>query len=208
MTTLGPAAGHPIIPVVVIDDPARATDLALALRAGGIGCAEVTLRTPGALEAIRAMAGVPGFVVGAGTVLTADDAGRVADAGARFVVSPGLDDAMLDRARTLGLGLLPGVATATEIMRALARGIEVVKFFPADALGGLATIRALAGPFPGTGFVPSGGVSARNAAEYLADSNVPAVSGSWMAARALIAAGDFEEITRLSTEASALGGAR
>ena len=147
------------------------------------------------------------FSVGVGTVLTTDDVDRAADVGAEFVVSPGWDDGVVDRAREIGLGILPGVATASEIMRATRARIDVVKFFPADALGGLPTIHSLAGPFPGVGFVPSGGVSNENCAAYLAHPNVPAVSGSWMAPRALIASGDFQEIQRLSAAAVTAAGA-
>ena len=201
--------GHPIVPVLVIDDAECATALAEALCAGGIRCAEVTLRTSAALDAVHAMRQITDFVVGMGTVLTADDVDRAADVGAEFVVSPGWDDGVVDRAREIGLGILPGVATASEIMRATRAGIDVVKFFPADVLGGLRAIASLAGPFPGVGFVPSGGVSNQNCAQYLAHRNVPAVSGSWMAPRSLIASGDFPEIRRLSAEAvDAAGAAR
>lgn len=205
MTSLGALAGHRIVPVVVIDDPARAVDLAHALAAGGIRCAEVTLRTPAALEALRAMAGVPGFTAGAGTVLDRAQLEAVLDAGARFVVSPGFDDELVEVTRAAGVGVLPGVATATEVQRAVRAGLDAVKFFPADRLGGLGTIAALAAPFAGIGFVPSGGVTAASAAEYLAHPAVPAVSGSWMATRAMIADGDVAGIERLSAEAAAIG---
>ena len=198
MSALGQLAGHRIVPVIVIDDAGRAADLAYALTAGGITCAEVTLRTTAGLDAIRAMAGIPGFLVGAGTVVTPADAFAAADAGAQFSVSPGFDEAVVEAVRAAGIGVLPGVATATEVQRAVGAGLDTVKFFPADRLGGLGTIRALAAPFPGMGFVPSGGVNAESALEYLADPAVPAVSGSWMASRAAIAAGDWDEITRLS----------
>ncbi|MEO5535731.1 MAG: bifunctional 4-hydroxy-2-oxoglutarate aldolase/2-dehydro-3-deoxy-phosphogluconate aldolase [Pseudolysinimonas sp.] len=207
MTTAGALDGHRIVPVVVIDDPARAADLAHALAAGGIHCAEITLRTSNAVEAIRAMAEVPGFVVGAGTVVNLEQASAVLDAGAQFIVSPGFSAAIVDATRTRGAGVLPGIATGTEAMTALQAGLDVVKFFPADRLGGLATIRALAAPFPQLGFVPSGGVTALSAPEYLADPAVPAVSGSWMVGRDLITAGDFETITRLSRDAVAAIGA-
>lgn len=197
-STLGPLTGHPVVPVLVIDDAEAAGDVAGALQEGGIACAEVTLRTAAAIAAIRHMADVPGFLVGAGTVLSEEQVEMVADAGARFVVSPGLDEGVVERARVLGLGVLPGAATATEIMRAQKLGIDTVKFFPADVLGGRAAIRSLAGPFPTIGFVPSGGVTADNAAAYLAEANVAAVSGSWMAPRQLIADRDLATITRLS----------
>lgn len=201
MSSLGALAGQPIIPVIVIRDAARAVDLAHALRDGGIPCAEVTLRTPAALDAIRAMSAVDGFTVGVGTALTVQQVASATDAGARFVVSPGFDTALVDAARDRGAGVLPGIATATEAMWAISAGLDAVKFFPADRLGGLGTIRALAAALPALGFVPSGGVDAALAATYLADPAVPAVSGSWMAPAALIDAGDFAEITRRSAAA-------
>ncbi len=200
MTSLGSLAGHRIVPVIVIDDAAQAADLARALSAGGIDCAEVTFRTPAAAEAIRAMAEVPGFTVGAGSVIRPEQFEAARQAGATFIVSPGFDAEIVDLARDHGLGSLPGVATATEALVALRAGIDTVKFFPADKLGGLATIRALAAPLQGLGFVPSGGVTALEAPTYLADAAVPAVSGSWMATRAMIASGDFATIERVSAE--------
>lgn len=196
MTMRALLADHRIVPVIVIEDAGATTELAGALADGGIRCAEITLRTRAALDAIAAVATIPGFTVGAGTVLTVDDLERVVDLGARFIVSPGFDDALVQRANDLGVGILPGTATATEVQRAVARGVDVVKFFPAGQLGGLRTIDALAAPFPGIGFVPSGGVTVDNAAEYLAHPSVPAISGSWMAGRELIAARDFDEIRR------------
>lgn len=207
MTTIGSLAGHRIVPVIVIDDPARAADLAHALADGGIGCAEVTFRTPAAADSIAAMAAVPGFTVGAGTVLSIEQLDRAVDAGATFVVSPGFDRALVDAVLARDLGVLPGIATATEAQWAVGAGLDTVKFFPADRLGGLATIRALAAPFVGLGFVPSGGVTAAGAVEYLADPAVPAVSGSWMASRSLISAGDFDAVRRLSAESIAAIGA-
>ena len=208
MSSSGALAAHRIIPVIVIDDAGHAVDLAHALAEGGIPCAEVTLRTPAGLDAIRAMAAVPGFTVGAGTVVSPDQVDAVAAAGAAFVVSPGLDLEIVAACRAIGLGVLPGVATASEAMAALRAGIDVVKFFPADRLGGLGTIRALAAPLPQLGFVPSGGVTRESLAEYLADPAVPAVSGSWMAPRALINNRDFAEIRRLAADSSAAIGAR
>lgn len=191
-----------IIPVVVIDDAAVAPDVASALAAGGIRCAEITLRTPAGLAALALSADVPHFLVGAGTVLTAEDVERCASAGARFIVSPGFDDDVVARARSLGLAVLPGVATPTEIQRALRAGIDVLKFFPADRLGGLATISAFSGPFPDVRFVPSGGVNPGNAVEYLNHPGVFAISGSWMVPRDAIRAGDADTIARLSREAT------
>lgn len=208
MSSIGPLAAHPIIPVIVIDDADHATDLARALADGGITCAEITLRTPAALDAIRAMASVAGFTVGAGTVLSPEQVDAVAVAGAQFVVSPGFDLEIVDACRARGLGVLPGVATASEAMAALRAGIDVVKFFPADRLGGLDTIRALAAPLPQLGFVPSGGVTRASLLEYLADPAVPAVSGSWMAPRQLVNDRAFGEIQRLAADSSIAIGAR
>lgn len=207
MTTLGALAGHRVIPVIVIDDAARALDLARALTTGGIPCAEVTLRTPAALDALRTMAQLDGFTAGAGTVRSATELGAAVDAGASFAVSPGLDEDVLRLADTHGIGILPGIATATELQHALRLGVRTVKFFPADRLGGLDGITALAAPFPEVGFVPSGGVTAASALEYLAHPSVPAVSGSWMASRRLIADGDFAAIERLAAETVARLGA-
>jgi len=205
MTELAPRlAGQLIIPVVVIDDAGFAVDAAAALAAGGIGCVEITLRTAAGLPAIAAVAAGGAGLVGAGTVLTPDDVARVADAGARFIVTPGFDPEVVTRALELGLEVLPGTATATDVQAALRLGLGVVKLFPADRLGGLDLISSLAGPFADVGFVPSGGVSAANLAAYLAHPNVPAVSGSWMAGRELMRSRDVAEIERLSREASAL----
>jgi len=208
MSSLGALAGHPLVPVIVIDDPARALGLADALLAGGIHCAEITLRTPRALDAIRAMSAVPDFTVGVGTVLTEEQLDQAIDSGSKFAVSPGLNERLVRTCINRGVGVLPGIATASEAMAALALGLEAVKFFPADRLGGLGTIRALAAALPGLGFIPSGGVSEATVTEYLADPAVPAVSGAWMAPAALISDGDFAEITRRASVAVALAGAR
>ncbi len=189
-----------IVPVVVIDSAAIAVDLVGALAAGGINTVEITLRTPAGLEAIRATSAL-GSTIGAGTVLTPQQVDECADAGARFIVSPGFDDDVVARAQERGLDVLPGIATATELQRALRAGLDTVKFFPADRLGGLPTISSFAGPFPYVGFMPSGGVTAANAAEYLAHPSVFAISGSWMVPRDAIAAGDFDTVARLSAEA-------
>jgi 2-dehydro-3-deoxyphosphogluconate aldolase/(4S)-4-hydroxy-2-oxoglutarate aldolase len=183
-----------VLPVVVIDDPGQAVPLARALVAGGVPCAEVTLRTPGAIEALRAMAGVPDFVVGCGTALSSEQVDASVDAGATFVVSPGLDESVADRCRALGVPHVPGVATATEVMRARAAGFTVQKFFPAAQLGGAAAIAALAGPFPDLRFVPSGGVGLAEAASYRGDA-VHSVSTSWITPRDAVAAGRFDLVT-------------
>ena len=190
--------GQRFVPVIVLDDARQAVPLAEALLRGGISCAEITLRTDAGPAAIAAASAVADFIVGAGTVLTPDDVDRVVDAGARFVVSPGLAEDVVERAIEHGLEVIPGVATATEVQRALRLGLSRLKLFPAGPLGGIAAVRALAGPFPDVRFLPSGGVTAENAGEYLASPSVFAVSGSWMATRDLIAAGDFAAIERLS----------
>jgi 2-dehydro-3-deoxyphosphogluconate aldolase/(4S)-4-hydroxy-2-oxoglutarate aldolase len=200
--TLDRLADIRIIPVIVIDDAGMAPDVAAALAAGGIGCAEITLRTPAGLASIAAVAGAADFIVGAGTVVTLDQLDACVDAGARFIVSPGLDEELVAAAHSRDVAVLPGVATATELQRALRAGVEVVKFFPADRLGGLPTIAALAAPFGSARFVPSGGVGAENIREYLAHPAIHSVSGSWMATRDTIAAGDFGRISRLAGEAA------
>ncbi|AGL19191.1 bifunctional 4-hydroxy-2-oxoglutarate aldolase/2-dehydro-3-deoxy-phosphogluconate aldolase [Actinoplanes sp. N902-109] len=182
-----------VLPVVVIDDPGHAEPLAHALTEGGVPCAEITLRTPEALAALAAVAGRDGFVVGAGTVRSRDQAARAADAGARFLVSPGFDRRISEYAAQRGAPLIPGVATASELMAAAAAGHATVKFFPAALLGGPAAVSALSGPFPDIRFVPSGGIALANAAEYDLGP-VLTVSTSWIAPRDVIAAGRFDEI--------------
>jgi 2-dehydro-3-deoxyphosphogluconate aldolase/(4S)-4-hydroxy-2-oxoglutarate aldolase len=196
--------GHRIVPVLVIDDAGFAVDAAAALAAGGIGCVEITLRTPAALAAITAVAAAGTTLVGVGTVTTPDDVARAADAGARFVITPGVDRDVIDACLDRGLDILPGAATATEVMAVLRSGLRAVKLFPADLLGGVDMISALAGPFPDVAFVPSGGVSPLNVAAYLGHPNVPAVSGSWMAGRQLLASRDVATIERVSREATDL----
>jgi 2-dehydro-3-deoxyphosphogluconate aldolase/(4S)-4-hydroxy-2-oxoglutarate aldolase len=196
--------GQPIIPVIVIDDATAAEELVSALSAGGILIAEVTLRTDAALLALRRIADTESIIVGAGTVLTESDVDRVVDAGARFIVSPGFDQRVLERARERGIAALPGVATATEVQRALSTGVTHVKFFPAHRLGGLETIDALAAPFPDVKFIPSGGVDDTNAVRYLSHPSVPAVSGSWMCSRQLISDRSFDEIERRARRAREL----
>jgi 2-dehydro-3-deoxyphosphogluconate aldolase/(4S)-4-hydroxy-2-oxoglutarate aldolase len=204
MTTLERLSAIRIIPVVVIDDAGLAPELAAALAAGGIPCAEITLRTPAGLEAIGAISDVPAFLTGAGTVLSVEQVDRCVDAGAQFLVTPGFDDEVVARAQHHDVAILPGVATATEIQRARRAGIDVVKFFPADRLGGLDTISALAAPFLDVRFVPSGGVNVTNAADYLRHPAIFGISGSWIATRDAIAAKKFDAIEALSREAAAL----
>lgn len=194
----------PVIPVLVIDHAATAADLARALVAGGLPALEITLRTPAALEAIREMAKVEGGVVGAGTLLTPADVAAAVEAGARFGVSPGATDRLLDAAEEAGLPMLPGAATATEAMRLLERGYTVQKFFPAEASGGAPALGALAGPLPQISYCPTGGVSPKNVREYLALPNTLCVGGSWVAPKDKIMAGDWKGIEALAREAAAL----
>jgi len=193
-----------VVPVLVIDDPARAADLARALVAGGLPALEVTLRTPGALEAIRAMAAVEGGVVGAGTLLTPADVKAAKAAGARFGVSPGATDRLLEACEHEGLPLLPGAATASEVMRLFERGYSAMKFFPAEVAGGAAALKAIGAPIPQVRFCPTGGVSLKNAADYLSLPNVMCVGGSWVAPKDKVAAGDWAGIEALAREAAAL----
>ena len=188
--------GHRVVPVVVLDDPARADDLGAALVAGGLPVAEATFRTPHAAAVLRRLADRGDLVVGAGTVITAEQVDRAHDAGARFVVSPGLSADVVRRCQALGLPVFPGVSTATEIIAALDLGLDTVKFFPAEAYGGLATVKALAAAFPQVRFMPTGGITAASAPDYLAHPSVVAVGGSWMVAPDLLAAGDWDEVTR------------
>jgi len=194
----------PIVPVLVVDCLANAQPLAEALVAGGLPALEVTLRTPVALDVIAAMAEVPGGVVGAGTLLTPDDVAKAKAAGARFGVSPGATDALLDAAEAEGLPLLPGASTASEAMRLFERGYSVQKFFPAEAAGGVAFLKSLAAPLPGVRFCPTGGVSPANAGAYLALPNVLCAGGSWVAPTDKVAAGDWAGIEALARAAAAL----
>ena len=196
----------PVIPVLVVEDAGKARPLAEALVVGGVPVLEVTLRTPAALEAIRAMAEVPGGHVGAGTLISAEDVRAAKAAGATFGVSPGATDALLAACEDEGLPLLAGAATASEAMRLLARGYDMLKFFPAEASGGAAALKALAGPLPQISFCPTGGVSPGNAGAYLALSTVPCVGGSWIAPADLVAAGDWGAIEAKAREAAGLSG--
>jgi 2-dehydro-3-deoxyphosphogluconate aldolase/(4S)-4-hydroxy-2-oxoglutarate aldolase len=193
-----------LLPVVVIEDAADALPLARALKAGGLRCVEVTLRTAAAVDALRALAGDRELTVGAGTVLSVRQLESVAAAGARYVVTPGFSTEIVRRAQELSLPVFPGVATATDLHAAASLGLEQVKFFPAEPLGGLDMLTALAGPFPSMRFIPTGGIGPANLAGYLRHPAVLAVGGSWMVAPALIRAGDFAEITRVTAQATAL----
>jgi 2-dehydro-3-deoxyphosphogluconate aldolase/(4S)-4-hydroxy-2-oxoglutarate aldolase len=190
-----------LVPVIVIEDSAAARPLADALVAGGLRCAEVTFRTAAAEAAIAAMAQDPRLLVGAGTVVRPEQVDRAVAAGARFIVSPGVSASVVRHCRSLAVPVVPGVATATEIQAAGEEGLDVLKFFPAEPLGGLAMLKALAAPFPGVRFVPTGGIGAAQLGDYLAHRSVLAVGGSWMVAPKLVAAGAWDEITRLTAEA-------
>ncbi|GHF71388.1 bifunctional 4-hydroxy-2-oxoglutarate aldolase/2-dehydro-3-deoxy-phosphogluconate aldolase [Streptomyces griseosporeus] len=195
----------PVLPVVVVDDAADAVPLARALVAGGLPAIEVTLRTPAALESIRAIAGaVPDAVVGAGTVLTPGQVAESVAAGARFLVSPGWTDVLLEAMRGAGVPFLPGVSTATEVVALLERGVREMKFFPAQAAGGTAYLRSLAGPLPQARFCPTGGIGPDTAPDYLALPNVGCVGGSWMLPADAVAARDWGRVERLAREAATL----
>ena len=196
----------PIMPVLVVEDAGHARPLAEALVAGGLPALEVTLRTAAALDVIREMAHVPGGVVGAGTLVTPADAEAAKDAGAQFGVSPGATDALLDACEQIGLPILPGAATASEAMRLLARGYDMLKFFPAEASGGAPALKAIGAPLPQISFCPTGGVSPANADSYLSLSNVVCAGGSWVAPNDLVQRGDWGAIKQLAAEASQLGG--
>lgn len=196
-------AGTRIIPVITLHSADPAQSLADALSQAGVGCAEVTLRTPAAVDALRAMADHPGLVVGAGTVVDAEQAERAVAAGARFVVSPGLDADVAARCESLGVPYLPGCATAGELMAALKLGLDVVKLFPAEQLGGLDLLGALAAPFPQVRFVPTGGIGLERMPHYLAHPAVLAVGGSWITPPELLDSGDHEGIARLAAQAVA-----
>ncbi|MFJ8250996.1 bifunctional 4-hydroxy-2-oxoglutarate aldolase/2-dehydro-3-deoxy-phosphogluconate aldolase [Streptomyces sp. NPDC094466] len=197
----------PVVPVVVLHDAADAVPLARALVAGGLPAIEVTLRTPAALESIRAIAAeVPGAVVGAGTVISPEHVRDTVDAGARFLVSPGWTDALLEAMKASGVPFLPGVSTTSEVVALLERGVREMKFFPAEAAGGTAYLKALSGPLPQARFCPTGGISLASAPSYLALPNVGCVGGSWMVPGDAVAAKDWDRVARLAAEAAALAG--
>ncbi len=194
----------PVVPVLVIDDLAHAAPLAQALVAGGLPALEVTLRTPCALDAIRAMSQVPGGVVGAGTLLTPADVKAAKAAGATFGVSPGATDRLIAACEEEGLPLLPGAATASEIMVLLEKGYTVQKFFPAEQAGGAAYLKSIGSPIPQVKFCPTGGISLKIAPDYLSLKNILCVGGSWVAPKDAMAKGDWATITALAREASGL----
>lgn len=191
-----------VIPVVVLEDAANAVPLAKALLAGGINICEITFRTAAAEEAIRQISlNVPEMIVGAGTVITKEQLKAATDAGAKFIVSPGSDLEVIRYAKELGVYMLPGAVTPTEVMQLIKEDIKVIKFFPAENYGGLKTIKAISAPFPNLKFVPTGGVSLSNLTTYLEFDKIAAVGGSWLCTKDLIKDGKWDEITRLSKEA-------
>lgn len=189
----------PVIPVVVVDDLAQAVPVARALAAGGVPVVELTLRTPVALDAIRAIAAeVPEVLVGAGTIVAPDQAEQALDAGARFLVSPGTTPGLLDAMLGTGLPFLPGTATVSEVVAVLEAGLTEMKLFPAEASGGTTFLSSLASPVPAARFCPTGGITPANAASYLALPNVGCVGGSWLTPKDALAAGDWERVTDLA----------
>ena len=196
---------QPVVPVLIVDDAKSAVGLARALVAGGLKAIEITMRTPAALDAVKAVAGeVEGANVGAGTILNARDFDAAVKAGSTFIVSPGVTPGVLDAAKGSEVPLLPGAATASEVMTLREAGHEVLKFFPAEQAGGAAYLKALSSPLAGTLFCPTGGISLKNARDYLSLPNVVCVGGSWVAPKELVSAGDWAGITKLASEASAL----
>ncbi len=192
----------PVIPVVTIEPGVDAVALARALIAGGISIIEVTLRTPSALEAIRDIGeAMPEMCLGAGTVWSASQAKAAVDAGARFLVSPGISDETFDASRDLDVAILPGAQTPSEVAHWVRRGLTAVKFFPAEPAGGVAALKALAAVFPELQFCPTGGISVDSAADYLALKAVPCVGGSWLTPAKALAAGDFAAVTKLALQA-------
>lgn len=195
----------PVIPVMVINKLEHAVPLANALVEGGLKVLEITLRTAVALEAIKKIkAEVPDAIVGAGTVINLETLNQVIDAGSEFIVSPGLTDNLLDAALKSGVPLLPGIVTPSEVMKLLERGVTEMKFFPAEAAGGIPMVKSMGGPLPQVTFCPTGGVSPKNVADYMALKNVACVGGSWMAPASLVDAENWDEISRLTVEAISL----
>lgn len=194
-----------IVPVVAIENAVDAPKLGDALRSGGLPCAEITFRTAAASEAIHLMATeCPDVLVGAGTVLTVEQAEAAVANGAKFIVTPGFDDAVVDWCIVNEMPITPGVMTPTEINMALKKGLRVLKFFPAEAAGGLKTLKAIGGPYGDVKFIPTGGISPKNLRDYLSLPSVLACGGSWLVEKKLISAGEFESIARLAREAVAI----
>jgi len=202
--TLSLASHGPVIPVIVIQRLEDAVPLAEALVAGGVKVLEVTLRTPVALRAMEAMAKVPGAIVGAGTLRSPQDVANAKNAGCQFGVSPGFTESIAEACQAHGLPLLPGVSTASEVMRANAAGYGFLKLFPAVAVGGVTLLKALSGPFPDVAFCPTGGISLETAPQFLKLPNVKVCGGSWLTPQDAVDARDWARITRLAREAAAL----
>ena len=203
--TVEQVAACGVVPVVVLDDVAQAVPTAKALLKGGINAMEITFRTAAAKGSIAKVAQeVPEMIVGAGTVVNVQQVHDAVEAGAKFVVSPGSDPEVIAEAQKLGIGVVPGVVTPSEVMMGLKLGIKVFKFFPAETYGGLKTIKALCGPFPQIKFLPTGGINQANAAEYFKNPKIIAVGGSWMVSKDMINAGDFDGIAEKSAAATAL----
>ncbi|MBQ8843886.1 MAG: bifunctional 4-hydroxy-2-oxoglutarate aldolase/2-dehydro-3-deoxy-phosphogluconate aldolase [Elusimicrobiaceae bacterium] len=193
-----------IVPVIALENAEQAVPLAKALIDGGLPCAEVTFRTAAAEESIRQMTRhFPDMLVGAGTILTAEQADKAVAAGARFIVSPGLNEEVVRHCQKIGVPIIPGVATPSEVEKALSLGLTTLKFFPAEAAGGLAMIKAMSAPYSQVKFMPTGGINAKNVNSYLSFKKVIACGGSWMVSKELINSGNFAEITRLTKEAVA-----
>ncbi|MGA9347475.1 MAG: bifunctional 4-hydroxy-2-oxoglutarate aldolase/2-dehydro-3-deoxy-phosphogluconate aldolase [Anaerolineae bacterium] len=191
-----------VVPVVEIERAEDAVELGKALMAGGLPCAEITFRTAAAEEAIRRISSsLPEIIVGAGTVLSVDQANKAASAGAQFIVSPGFNQKVVDWCLQNEIPVTPGVLTPTEIDMALDRGLRILKFFPAEAMGGIAVLKAISAPYRGVKFIPTGGISKDNLADYLTLPSVHCCGGSWLVKASLISAGKFDEITRLTQEA-------
>jgi len=190
-----------IVPVVAISDASKAEDLANALVAAGLPIAEITLRTPASLEALKIAANNRDLHVGVGSLRNGEDLKKAIDAGATFAVSAGFSPSVAAEAIKQGIPYFPGVSTPTEMLQAINEGITTLKFFPAETLGGVNALKAMSAPFPGISFMPTGGITAANAQQYLELASVVAVGGSWMVAQKLIDAGDFDEIISLTKEA-------
>ncbi|QBJ11674.1 bifunctional 4-hydroxy-2-oxoglutarate aldolase/2-dehydro-3-deoxy-phosphogluconate aldolase [Rahnella aquatilis] len=194
----------PVVPVIVINKLEHAVPLAKALVAGGVRVLEVTLRTPCAMDAIRAIAQeVPDAIIGAGTVLNPEQLAEVTEAGAQFAISPGLTDALLKAANAGSIPLIPGICTVSELMMGLDAGLREFKFFPAEANGGVKALQAIAGPFPQVRFCPTGGISPANYRDYLALKSVLCIGGSWLVPADALESGDYARITQLAKEAVA-----
>ena len=205
MLTVEQAAACGVVPVVVLDDAEQAVPTAKALLKGGINAMEITFRTAAAKASIAKVAAeVPEMIVGAGTVVNVEQLHDAVEAGAKFIVSPGSDADVIAEAAKLGVAMIPGVVTPSEIILGLKLGVKVFKFFPAESYGGLKTLKALSGPFPQIKFLPTGGINQANAADYFKNAKVLAVGGSWMVSKDMVNAGDFDGIAEKSAAATAL----